>query len=277
MTPSKFGKALAASMSVTIAVAAVILGAPLAAAADPIVPMLSGTVTLDANANGAIDATTADGFVEAGQAGVQIDVVCVATDAVILTTTSDAAGAWAFENFDLAADQLGCADGVVVVRATVLDDQYSITNAAGANQTPRTADEQVGESAPITLTDTSTEVVNTLTRPDWYLNLTIPIDASTSGPAVFTGSDPFDVGCPQDGKDCSANDLTVRSADTVTFTWAVTGSSLDDLAPTLDAVVLEQTLILNDGAIANFARIPARCKPAGGGGAVPASALAAAG
>ena len=255
------------------AAALLIVTVPQVAFADPIVPSLSGTVTLDTNADGAVGSSTSPGFTEPGMAGVQVDVVCVATGSVILTTASDADGVWGFDGFDLAADQLNCPDGIVQVRTTVTDDRYSITDAAGANQTPRTGDEQVGFSAPITLTDASDEVVNTLIRPDWYLNLTIPIDAGTGNPAVFTGSDPFDTGCPQDGKDCSADYLTVRSADTVAFTWAVTGSSLDDLAPSLDAVVLEQTLNLTDGAIANFARIPARCKPAGGGGAVPASVI----
>lgn len=257
------------------AVALLVAGVPATAAhADPVVPMLSGTVTLDTNANGAIDTATAEGLIEAGQAGVQIDVICVATSEVVLTTTSDAAGAWAFENFDLAADQLNCPAGVVVVRATVADDRYSITDAAGVvNETPRTADEQIGQSAPITLTASSTEVVNTLIRPDWYLDLTIPTDAGTGGPAVFTGTDPFDSVCPSAGNDCAVDDLTVRTADTVTFTWAVSGSSLDDLADTAEAVILEQTLNMTGGAIVNFARIPARCKPTGGGGATPASVI----
>ncbi len=273
----KFRRTLGARARATIATIAAMsllaVAIPTAAYADPIVPTLSGTVTLDTNASGVVDAATADGFVEAGVAGVQIDVICVATGTSILTTTSDAAGAWSFENFDLAADQLNCPDGIVQVRSTVTDSRYSITNAAGDNQTPRTGNEQVGLSAPITLTDVSAEMVNTLTRPDWYLDLTIPTDAGTGSPAVYTGSGPFDSGCPEAGHDCSADDTTVRSADLVTFTWAVTASSLDDLSPTLTAVILEQRLELVGGAIANFARIPARCKPTAGGGADPASVI----
>ena len=269
----KLGKHVRAATAVLAVASLLAVAVPAGAFADPIIPSISGTVILDTNANGVVDSATAAGFAEAGMAGVQIDVICVASGDSILTTTSNNAGSWSFQNFDLAADHLNCPDGIVYVRATVADDRYSISNVVGVNQTPRTRDVQVGESAQITLTDASAEVVNTLTRPDWYLDLTIPIDAGTAGPAVFTGSDPFDIGCPQAGKDCSANDLTVRSADTVTFTWAVTGSSLDDLSPTLDAVILEQTLNLTDGAIANFPRIPARCKPSGGGGATPASVI----
>lgn len=254
----------------TIAALALVFAVPSVANADPVITSLSGTVTLDANANGVVDASTAPGSAEAGMAGVQIDVICVATGTSILTTTSDAAGAWIFEGIDLGPT---CADGTVRVRAQVADSRYSITDETGANQTPRTANEQVGLSAPMVLATGSTTVVNTLTRPDWYLDLTLPNDAGLGGPAVFTGTAPFDAVCPEAGSDCEPGDDVVRSTDLVTFTWAVSGSSLDDLSPNLEAVVLEQTLVLNDGANANFLRIPARCKPSGGGGASPASVV----
>ncbi|NYF08985.1 hypothetical protein HDC94_000141 [Leifsonia sp. AK011] len=253
-----------------IAALALVTAVPTMASADPVITSLSGTVTLDTNANGSIDASTADGTVEAGHGGVQVDVVCVATGTSILSTTSDATGAWSFADIDLGPI---CPDGVVQVRAEVSDARYSITDAAGANQTPRTVDEQVGLSAPLTLAAGSTTVVNTLVRPDWYLDLTLPSDSALGGPAVYTGTTPFDSVCPQAGNDCAIDDNVVRSADLVTFTWAVAGSSLDDLAQSLEAVILEQTIELHDGALANFVRIPARCKPAGGGGASPASAI----
>lgn len=262
------GAFVAAGLAALLAV-----GTPVAAAADPIVPSLSGTVSLDTNANGVLDGSGAPGHDEGGLAGVGIELVCEASGAVLQSTTSGADGTWAFEDFDLGPDALNCPDGVVRVRATVADDRYSITDASGANDTPRTADEQVGLSAAINLTAASTEVVDTLVRPDWYLDLTVPIDGGTGSPAVFTGSAPFDSGCPADGRDCAIDDQTVRSGDTVTFTWAVTASSQQDLSPGLSAVVLEQTLDLHDGAIANFSRIPARCKPTGGGGADPASVI----
>lgn len=254
----------------TIAAAALVLAVPAVANADPVITSLSGTVTLDANANGVVDASTQPGSLESGMAGVQIDVICVATGTSILTTTSDATGAWSFEGIDLGPI---CADGIVRVRAEVSDDRYSITDEAGANQTPRTANEQVGLSVAMELITGSSMVVNTLTRPDWYLDLTLPNDAGLGGPAVFTGTAPFDAVCPQAGNDCEPGDDVVRSTDLVTFTWAVSGSSLDDLSPNLEAVILQQTLELNDGALANFVRIPARCKPDGGGGASPASVI----
>ncbi len=254
----------------TIAAMALVLAVPSMAAADPVITSLSGTVTLDTNANGSVDASIADGTVESGQAGVTIDVICVATATSILSTTSDATGAWSFTSIDLGPT---CPAGLVQVRAEVSDTRYSITDAAGANQTPRTVDEQVGLSAPMTLAAGSTTVVNTLTRPDWYLDLTLPNDSALGGPAVYTGTTPFDTVCPSAGNDCVIDDDVVRTADLVTFTWAVAGSSLDDLAENLDAVILEQTLELHDGALANFVRIPARCKPAGGGGASPVSVI----
>lgn len=272
MSTTHSRRAIAALAALTAA-ALVAIGAPTAATASPVIPSLTGTVALDANANGVVDGTAESGFEELGLAGVAIDLECVADGAVLQSTTSGPDGTWAFTAFDLGAEALNCPDGVVQVRATVADDRYSITDAAGDNDTPRTADEQVGLSAPLALTEASAEVVDTLVRPDWSLDLTIPIDAATAQPAIYTGSDPFDTVCPDDGKDCSPNDLVVRSADTVTFTWAVTASSLDDLADTAGAVMLSQTLTLVDGAIANFVRIPARCKPAGGGGAAPASVI----
>lgn len=227
---------------------------------------LSGRVVLDANADG-----TAQGA-EGGFGGVVISLICSTTNTPIpgATATSAANGNWSIANLDLAAT---CPTGLVRVRATVTNAKYSIADQPGDNQTPRTGNPQIGESADYTLVDGATQMVNTLVRPDWYTSLTIPIDAATNSPAVYTGSGPFDSGCPGAGLDCSRADLTVRTGDTTTFTWAVTASSLDDLSTSESAIVLEQKLNLTGGAIVNFARIPARCKPGGGGGSTPASVI----
>jgi hypothetical protein len=255
-------------------------------------PRVSGSVVLDTNADGTVNGTTPTGLNEPGFGGVQIDVVCVggAQDgAVLATTTSAANGTYAIEDIALVdgAGDATCASGQVAVRATVIDDRYSITNGAGPdNDTPRTADPQVGTSATFTLDTATDQSVTTLVRPDWYLDLGIPVDGGTGLPAVYTGSAPFDTsdpGCPatpQDGHDCAAQDLVVRNQDTVTFTYAVTASSLDNLSPTTGDVVLEQTLDLdpdgsggNPASVATFARIPARCKPTGGGGTPPPTSV----
>lgn len=251
-------------------------------------PRVSGAVVLDTNANGTADVGASVGTNEPGFGAATVAVVCVGgtnDGAVLAATTPAANGSYAIEDIVL-ADGNGnprCASGQAAVRVSVSDDHYSITTGPGAdNDTPRTADPQVGRSTPFALNAATDRSVISLVRPDWTLDLGIPVDGNTGLPAVYTGSAPFDTsdpGCPaapDDGHDCAAQDLVVRNQDTVTFTYAVTASSLDNLTPTMGDVVLEQTLDLdpdgpggNPPSVANFARVPARCKPSGGGGTPP--------
>ena len=232
------------------------------ASAAPVVTV-SGTVSVDTNANGTLDAGE-PGFGNA----TTVELICDAGGAVIGSATPGADGTWSISGVDAAS----CSGGTVKVKVTVNDNTYSITPDSGDNDTPRTSP-QVGESATLTIADGGNATVDTLIRPDWYTNLVIPVDGGTGDPAVYTGSAPFDATCADPGQDCAANDLIVRTADTVTFSWSITDSSFEDLSATNQAVIFQQTLNLTDGAIANFARIPARCKPSGGGGATPASVI----
>ncbi|HAP76268.1 MAG TPA: hypothetical protein DCR14_09320, partial [Acidimicrobiaceae bacterium] len=244
------------------------VGLPTGVSAAP--PRASGVVSLDTNADGAVNGVSVPGLTEPGFAGVSVEVRCTDDTLIGGPVVPATDGTWAID--DLAA----CATGEATVVVAVTDDRYTISNIAGANETPRAGDPSVGESASFVVDDTTDVSITTLVRPDWYLDLSIPVDGGNGLPAVYTGSAPFDTTCPQDGNDCAPQDLVVRNQDTVTFTWAVTASSLDDAAQSVGDVVLEQTLVLdpdgpggNPASVANFARVPARCKATGGGGTPP--------
>ncbi|HAP75766.1 MAG TPA: hypothetical protein DCR14_06750 [Acidimicrobiaceae bacterium] len=226
---------------------------------------------MDTNADGAIGTGTNTGSTEAGFSAVNLTVVCTDNTVIGGPVTPATNGTWAIENLTT------CATGQAFVRATITDNRYTITNAASSvNDTPRTTNPSIGESAPFAVDPATDITVDTLVRPDWYLDLTIPNDGASGLPAVYDGTAPFDATCPQAGNDCAAQDLTVRTQDTVTFTWSVTGSSLDDNAGSIGDVVLEQTLNLdpdgpggNPPSVATFDRVPTRCTTAGGGGTPP--------
>ena len=120
MASSLRTRIVSSGAATALVAAMLVVAAPVVANADPIVPSLSGTVSLDTDANGAVGASTAAGTEEAGFAAATVDVVCVATGAVIASTTPAADGTWSFVDLDLDADpdvvEPGdCADGVVVV------------------------------------------------------------------------------------------------------------------------------------------------------------------
>ncbi len=269
--------ALTGAAALVASLAAVVL--PGATGAAP--GWLTGAVVLDTNADGTAGSSADAGRNEPGFGGVTIQLVCVggAQDGAVLgTTTSGPDGNYVF---DPAPSATACASEQVAVRATVTDNRYSISDGTVGtdNMTPRAGTPQIGLSAPFATTSPTATSVLTLVRPDWEVGVVIP---TTGGnPNVTTGSTPLDSGCPEPGKDCSLTDLVVRNQDVVSFEYAVSASSHENLSPTLSDVVLEVTLDLDpDGpggmpaSVVNFDRVPARCKsPASNGTAPPASRI----
>ena len=157
-------------VAVVMLVASVFLVDASVASAAP--PRVSGSVLLDTDADGVADGLSTTGLDEPGLGGVTIEIVCDG-GTVLASTTSAVDGTFAIED----VDESLCPSGQVSVRSTVTDDRYSITDGAGVdNDTPRTADPQVGQSTPFTLDALTDQTINSLVRPDWYLDLTIPVD-----------------------------------------------------------------------------------------------------
>ncbi|MFZ1387792.1 MAG: SdrD B-like domain-containing protein [Thiolinea sp.] len=101
------------------------------------------------------------------------------------------------------------------------------------------------------------------------------------GPGIQDGTAPFneDGSCSSAtakaaaGGDCGEANNQVRTQDSVIFNWSITANNYTPGQTNPKNVVLEQILHPSVNAQLSFARIPARCLPAGGGGSTPASAI----
>lgn len=101
------------------------------------------------------------------------------------------------------------------------------------------------------------------------------------GPGIQDGTAPFneDGNCSSAtakaaaGDDCGEANNQVRTQDSVIFNWSITASNYTPGQTNPKNVVLEQILHPGVNAKLSFARIPARCLPAGGGGTNPPSSL----
>lgn len=101
------------------------------------------------------------------------------------------------------------------------------------------------------------------------------------GPGIQDGTEPFnnDGNCSSTtakaaaGDDCGEANNQVRTQDSVIFNWSITASNYTPGQTPPKNVVLEQILHPGLNAKVSFARVPARCLPAGGGGTNPASTI----
>lgn len=101
------------------------------------------------------------------------------------------------------------------------------------------------------------------------------------GPGIQDGTEPFnnDGNCSSAtakaaaGDDCGEANNQVRTQDSVIFNWSITASNYTPGQTPPQNVVLEQILHPGLNAKISFARVPARCLPAGGGGTTPPSAI----
>ena len=272
-------RGLRAVLATSLLASVIVIGpmAPVAFAA----PLITGTVTNDANANGVIDTAVGTGA-ETGLGGVTVELLDGSGNPVdpdgagpltqtVTTTAADG-------SYSLDAQ----ADGTYIVRVTA--PAGYIIDAAAAGDITRTSPTS-GQSAPVVLAGADS-VVNPLVRPDFVLQL----GYLNNPDGVITGSAPFDTtdpactpdpGAPSQptllndtttpaGVDCTKYDDNVRSGDNVAFNFAISGSAEDDTVATVNDVVLQQTITPTGGAVVNFARIPIACvPPSGGAGGTP--------
>jgi uncharacterized repeat protein (TIGR01451 family) len=272
-------RGLRAVLATSLLASVVVIGpmAPVAFAA----PLITGVVTNDANANGAIDTAVGTGA-EVGLGGVTVELL----DSVGNPVDPDGAGPLTQTLATTAADGSysldAQADGSYIVRVTAPEGY--IIDAAAAGDITRTSP-TTGDSDVIVLAG-SDGVVNPLVRPDFVLQL----GYLNNPDGIITGSAPFDTAdasCSPDpgvpaqptllndtttppGIDCTKYDDNVRSGDNVAFNFAISGSAEDDTVFDVNDVVLQQTITPTGGAIINFARIPIACvPPSGGAGGTP--------
>jgi hypothetical protein len=272
-------RGLRAVLATSLLASVVVIGpmAPVAFAA----PLITGVVTNDANANGAIDTAVGTGA-EVGLGGVTVELL----DSVGNPVDPDGAGPLTQTLATTAADGSysldAQADGSYIVRVTAPEGY--IIDAAAAGDITRTSP-TTGDSDVIVLAG-SDGVVNPLVRPDFVLQL----GYLNNPDGIITGSAPFDTAdasCSPDpgvpaqptllndtttppGIDCTKYDDNVRSGDNVAFNFAISGSAEDDTVFDVNDVVLQQTITPTGGAIINFARIPLACvPPSGGAGGTP--------
>lgn len=238
----------------------VVEGTP-AVAAEPV--LVSGTVFADANKSNTLDSDKPAGETDLGVEDVSVTLACFAPEDNAhtgWTTQTDASGHWSFPAdtgwaTDCADDQLH----VTINLAGTAVDAYAVHTAASTDNAfirLGTANQQA-RSATFSAQNTPT-VLNALVWPTWKLDLKLPnVTGGLDGKAVFTGSEPWD------DLDQSAADALVRSGDVTKFTWNVTAGAEEPLADSFKSTVLEQTILLGEGAVANFTGIPATCSGAG--------------
>jgi uncharacterized repeat protein (TIGR01451 family) len=275
-------RAVGAAMATSLLASVIVIGpvAPVAFAA----PLITGTVTNDANASGVIDSAVGTGA-EVGLGGVTVELLDGSGSPIdpdgagpltqTLTTTA------ANGSYSLDAQ----ADGTYRIKVTA-PSGYIINPVVngGAGDVTRTS-AITGESDQVVLSG-SDAVVNPLVRPDFEMQ----IGYLNNPDGIITGAAPFDTSdaactpvapvpvlpnvlndtTTPPGVDCTPYDDNVRSADNVAFNFAISGSAADDTVATISDIVVQQTITPAGGAIINFARIPIACvPPSGGSGGTP--------
>ncbi|MFZ4811318.1 MAG: SdrD B-like domain-containing protein, partial [Ilumatobacteraceae bacterium] len=249
------GAGALAMLAISVVVAS---STPVRAAA----PSIAGTVWNDVDNNGVVNISALP-RPDTPFSAVTVQVVNTADNSVVATPTV-VNGAWSAEDL---------ATGTYIVRVTSTSNSHTISTFSNVdNGTPRIGGQPLnGQSGNIVLGASTAATISTLVRPDWITSLGVVQQNSMD--AIFTGSAPFDAGCPGPGLDCAAQDAVVRSADNVTFNWSVSASSFNNQAPTVSDVVVEQTIVPATGAEIEFGAIPARCTPSGGGGTPPPASV----
>lgn len=237
-------------LGVVLAMLAMLL-TPVAAQAAP-GDFAWGVVTVDANKNGAIDASGAAGQVDKGLAGAKVEIVDAA-DAVVAETVTGADGSWSI------ADAPSPDSGPYKVRVTTADANDNVyafpASAADPNDFAR------GGAANVGLADLPDDgELNALVYPSWSLDLALAGDPQgLGGKAIRTGTGPWDANDSEPGNDSGMANDRVRSADIVSYNWSLTSASEESVGANFTDTVFEQTISLEPGAVANFAGIPAIC------------------
>ncbi|MBK0422128.1 DUF11 domain-containing protein [Leucobacter sp. CSA2] len=222
--------------------------------------LVGGTVTVDANHDGAIATGEPIGENDLPAAGVLVTLRGTNPGHPGWTVTTDAAGHWAFPAdadrsaspgpFTVTIDAHGVAGDAYLVPATATP---------GVNDFVREgADAQRSVSAPIPA-DAEGLTLNALVAPTWRLDLIAAGDPSGyQNLAIRTGKAAFDGDDDAPGHDAGPANDRIRSGDLITFDWSVTASEEVDLGGSFTGW-FEQTIVLGEGAVANFGEVPNEC------------------
>lgn len=213
-----------------------------------------GVVRADANKDNAIT-SAAIGEEDRGLAGVTVNALDAAGN-VVATTTTGADGSWSILESAVTG---GPATQIQIDTSTANGNVYSTHPAAAA---PDNAFARAGgtNQAVAALPAPNTEL-NALVYPIFKLDAELLVDAAgLDGKQVYTGTEPFQGPDTEPGRDSGQDNARVRSSDIVAFNWSLTSESEDgSLGETFTGAVFEQTITLVDGAVANFASLPAVC------------------
>lgn len=214
-----------------------------------------GVVRADANKSGALDGGPM-GEADQGLAGVKVEIVDAGAGySVVAEATTGADGSWAIP---AAPDGVGPLE-VRMSTADANGDVYAFYPgaASGDNDVTRGSAPNLGEAAiPVD------GEINALVYPVWKLDAKLADDPNgVGGKSILTGAPTFDADDAEPGHDSGTTNTRVRSADIVAFNWSLTAESEDgSLGSSFENAVFEQTIHLVDGAVANFAGIPAICE-----------------
>lgn len=257
---------------------AIVWGSP-AQAAPP--SEVGGMAWNDSNADGLRDPD------EVALAGVQVQLVDVATNLVVAgPVTTDATGSYLFSSLALGTYQVEVRspDSYWVSASTT----ESVVVPIGAGGAPSSN----GISPLLSLDGTNSIMgFNVAVRPRPELSLR-PFgpgvidggpDFNTSSTCSIPVAEPTPTGSPEwadatapgqnPGDDCGSSNGIVRTQDSVLTIWSATSDNYEPGAPDLYAVIFEQVIHPQGGAVVDYSRIPVSClaPPQGTGGAAPVS------
>ncbi len=258
--------------------------------------LVYGVVTADANANNAIDVTGDAGTDDLPVAGITVRLIDTVSGDIIGTAVTDASGAYNFLAADVDTATYPGPYRVQVDTGAPADAIYATHSATSAEN-----DFVRSGGSTIAFADVPTDPVpaegfelNALVYPVWITQLDLAVHEAdgndpggVDGLSVYTGTAPFDTLAdnwtvtgddptsetdnPWDpdaeaGADTGQTNYRVRTADTVSYNWALSLQSQESLADSTANVVFEQTIYPADGAVINFAQIPSELEICSGTG-----------
>ena len=255
------------ALSIVLALIAMIFVPVTAANAAP-GDLAHGVVRSDANKDNAIT-SAAIGEDDRGLAGVTVNALDAGGN-IVATTTTAADGSWSI----LEADAAG-AVSIEILSDTANGNVYATHPSTSGDNDFARAGAPNRATAAITAADAE---LNALVYPVWKLDAQLADDPDgVDGKSIITGTPNFDANDSEPGNDSGTTNTRVRSSDIVAFNWTLTAESEDgSLGDSFENAVFEQTITLVDGAVANFAAIPAVCETGSKITALPSGAVIAA-
>lgn len=238
----------------TLVVAAALVAMQIVPAGASAAPgdLAHGIVRVDANKDGAVTSAVI-GEDDRGLAGVTVRALDAGGN-VIATTTTSADGSWSITEqeapgatrVEIVTDQAN--GNVYATHETSSGDDNAFVRSTAPNRA----------TADITGSDAE---LNALVYPIWTFSTELAGAADgLGGKSVLTGTSPFEGPDTEPGMDSGPGNAIVRSADIVSYNWTITvADEIGSLGQTFEDAVFEQTIELRDGAVANFATIPAAC------------------